>query len=157
MNYYLRYSSILFIVSLLMLLTNCDMCIKNNSLIKFDQLKLPTSPNYCLVTSTPYGKRQYLAPTFKVSAASLQETWGQLIQQQPRVTLLQQIKQHLQYVQRSAFFHFPDLIDIQFVTVGQQSSSILMYSRSLYGYYDFGVNCKRVNHWLNLLKNKMLK
>ena len=51
------------------------------------------------------------------------------------------------YVARSAFWNFPDLIQVGAVPDGTGSRPVI-YSRSLYGRYDFGVNHKRVEAWL---------
>jgi len=73
-----------------------------------------------------------------------------MIAKQPRVTELaskENGKQRM-YVQLSAFWHFPDFIDVKFISLGSNRSSIAVYSRSRFGYSDFGVNKKRVKTWL---------
>ena len=147
----------LIIVIITLVLTSCTQSVKPLPLVQFDHLILPTSPNYCLATLTPQGKRQFLAPSFNFSAEKLRAIVMQLVQQQPRVKLLQQTKNQLQYVQRSALFRFPDIIDIRFIPIDKQQSRLLLYSRSLYGYSDFGVNCKRLNYWIKLLQTHLHK
>ncbi len=53
--------------------------------------------------------------------------------------------------ERSAFFGFPDLIDVETIETGEAKSTLAIYSRSKYGYYDFGVNKRRVETWLREL------
>ena len=51
------------------------------------------------------------------------------------------------FVQRSRIFKFLDTIWIQAVDRGSDTS-ILIYSRSSYGYWDLGANRRRVHRWL---------
>jgi len=60
-----------------------------------------------------------------------------------------------QYVARSAVFNFPDLITTQVVAAGPDASALVLYSRSVYGRSDLGVNRKRLRAWLAAL-NTML-
>jgi uncharacterized protein (DUF1499 family) len=73
---------------------------------------------------------------------------------QPRVTVLAGDLDSLMitYVQRSRFIGFPDYITVKAVP-GEPGTSggragLIVYSRSRYGYGDFGVNEARVTSWL---------
>lgn len=79
-----------------------------------------------------------------------------MIHQQPRVKLLRQDDKHwqYQYVQRSKWFRFPDLIDVQFMQIDSKQTTLQAYSRSIYGHYDFGVNCRRLMNWIENLKHE---
>jgi uncharacterized protein (DUF1499 family) len=59
------------------------------------------------------------------------------------------------YVARSALFDFPDLIMVQVTKADADSSTLIMYSRSVYGHSDLGVNRQRVNTWLAALQTKI--
>ena len=52
-------------------------------------------------------------------------------------------------IQSTRVFRFPDIIDFEFLTISIDYSSVAIYSRSRYGYYDFNVNKKRVMLWLD--------
>lgn len=56
------------------------------------------------------------------------------------------------YVARSAMFNFPDLIMVQVKPAGADRSDLILYSRSVYGRSDFGVNRRRVEAWLTALQ-----
>jgi uncharacterized protein (DUF1499 family) len=56
------------------------------------------------------------------------------------------------YVARSAVFNFPDLIMVQVVNEGPAASGLILYSRSVYGRSDLGVNRKRIEAWLAALQ-----
>ena len=52
------------------------------------------------------------------------------------------------WVARSFVWNFPDIVWAQVRPAGKASSELLLYSRSVYGYGDFGVNRKRLASWL---------
>lgn len=54
-------------------------------------------------------------------------------------------------VQRSAVFRFPDTINVLVRPLDAQHAVIAIYSRSNYGYGDFGVNLTRIKTWLAAL------
>ena len=59
------------------------------------------------------------------------------------------------YVQRSKLVSFPDYISVRAVEVETPQgprASLLVYSRSVYGYSDLGVNGARVERWLTALR-----
>jgi len=59
----------------------------------------------------------------------------------------------LHWVARSAVFNFPDLVMAQVIPHHPVGSTLLLYSRSVYGYGDFGVNRQRLTVWLAALKD----
>jgi uncharacterized protein (DUF1499 family) len=59
------------------------------------------------------------------------------------------------YVARSSVFNFPDLIMVQVRPETADTSDLILYSRSVYGQSDFGVNRKRAEAWLGALKLKL--
>ena len=56
------------------------------------------------------------------------------------------------YIQRSPIFGFPDIVMVEFVTLGPERSSVAVDSRSRYGGYDFTKNRKRGERWLFVLQ-----
>lgn len=55
------------------------------------------------------------------------------------------------YVVRSAVLNFPDLVTVQAQADPAGGSMLLLYSRSVYGYSDMGVNRARLADWLAAL------
>lgn len=55
------------------------------------------------------------------------------------------------FVQRSFTFRFPDTVNITIVPLSGGQATLAIYSRSNYGYGDFGVNRRRVETWLKRL------
>ena len=78
-----------------------------------------------------------------------------VINRQPRTKLIRAATEleQLIFVQRSKFLGLPDTIWIQFVGL-KEGTSLIIYSRSNYGYWDFGINGRRIKNWLEEIKNK---
>lgn len=121
---------------------------KNAPLIDFSHLSLPQKENFVLVYQDEKPPRLLKAPVFNVRAQALESCWLQFAKQQKNLHLLKQAGQHFQYVSYSRWFRFPDVIDLSIVSLTPQTSTLYIYSRSVYGYYDFKVNIKRVTQWL---------
>jgi hypothetical protein len=49
--------------------------------------------------------------------------------------------------QRSRLFRFPDFISVRFLPLGDDRSTLIVYSRTKYGRRDFSVN-RRLDFWL---------
>lgn len=54
---------------------------------------------------------------------------------------------HITYVQRTAVMGFPDYVTVKAVDV-DGGASLIIWSRSRYGYSDMGVNQDRIDAWL---------
>lgn len=127
-------------------------------LINFTSLTPPDKPNYYLVCPRDYchAKANAFSPVFDVNESQLTKVVFAVISKQPRTKQISYDvqKKQITYVQRSLIFRFPDYITIQFIGLENNKSTLAIYSRSKYGYSDFGVNRKRVNHWLSLINAK---
>ena len=55
------------------------------------------------------------------------------------------------FLQHTRLMRFPDTIDAEVLPAGDGRSTLAIYSRSLVGRKDFGVNRKRVTRWLGAL------
>jgi uncharacterized protein (DUF1499 family) len=124
--------------------------------VNFKQLTLPERPNYYLICPADYCnvKPGEVSPVFAVSAADLFQAWQQMLAKQPRITPLYTHPEQLQYgyVVRSWLFRFPDTVQVKFISLSKQTSSLALYSRSKYGYSDLGVNRRRLQSWLQQLQ-----
>ncbi len=97
------------------------------------------------------------APVFAVTAERLQGIWELMIAEEPRV---QEVRRDLatmavDYVQRTRLLRFPDLITVRFIPVDDTHATLAIYSRSLYGKGDMGVNRARIEGWLAKLKTRV--
>jgi uncharacterized protein (DUF1499 family) len=52
------------------------------------------------------------------------------------------------FVQYTRLMRYPDTIDVEVIPVGERQSTLALYSRSLVGRKDFGVNRARLQRWL---------
>ncbi len=124
--------------------------------VDFAELKLTDKPNQFLMCppglcdADPHAD----SPVFDVSVEQLRERWREVLAVQPRVELLVEDEegQQFDYVQRSARFRFPDIITVRFISVSSSQSTLAIYSRSIFGKSDLGVNRERIETWLKILR-----
>ncbi len=120
--------------------------------VDFAELKLTDNPNQFLMCPPGFcaGDPHADSPVFDISVEQLRERWREVLAVQPRVELLAEDEegQQFDYVQRSARFRFPDIITVRFISLLPSQSTLAIYSRSVYGKSDFGVNRKRIEAWL---------
>lgn len=112
------------------------------TLMDMDHIQRPASPNTALVNQT------FEAPAPRLYAAVLS-----VAAEQPRTYFAAEYAtaRQVHYVVRSAVFNFPDLVVAQVTAAGPDSSTLVLYSRSVYGYSDLGVNQARLKAWLAAL------
>lgn len=118
--------------------------------IDFAHLVRPASPNTALaapagfVPAPDIVTRRYDLPPAALFAAVQRAALAQ-----PRTYLQAVLAEEMQahFVARSAWLNFPDLIAVQVTP----DSGLILWSRSLYGHSDFGVNRKRLQAWLAAL------
>jgi uncharacterized protein (DUF1499 family) len=122
----------------------------------FATLTRPGTPNTYLIA--PEGlcrqaKIDAVAPVFDVPAARLRQELLGIIIAEPRSshTLADEQALYDDFVVRSAVFGFPDLISVKFLDVKGGKSTLALYSRSVYGRWDLGVNRTRAQAWLKRL------
>jgi len=125
------------------------------ALMDMTHLQRPASPNTAL--AAPAGTQpaaDIATPPFAVSAEKLYQAVRAMAAAQPRTFLAAEFAANHQvhFVARSAVLNFPDLITAQVNAAGPDSSTLVLYSRSVYGYGDFGVNRKRLIAWLAALQ-----
>ncbi len=97
------------------------------------------------------------APVFDVPVEQLQVAWDEMLAEQPRLQVLRRDVTNVQidYVQRSRLLRFPDLVTVRFVPIDDTHSTLAIFSRSVYGKGDMGVNRIRVEEWLARLRAKV--
>jgi uncharacterized protein (DUF1499 family) len=55
------------------------------------------------------------------------------------------------FIQYTRLMRYPDTIDVEVISAGENQSTLAIYSRSLVGRKDFGVNRARIARWLEKL------
>jgi hypothetical protein len=125
------------------------------TLLHMDHIQRPASPNTAL--AAPAGSEpvpDIVTPVFRVPAPRLYAEVIATAAGQARAFLAAEFPEQLQahFVARSALLNFPDLITAQVTQAGPDASTLVLYSRSVYGYSDLGVNRQRLNAWLAALQ-----
>jgi uncharacterized protein (DUF1499 family) len=119
------------------------------------QLHRPGSPNTSLAAPAGAVPAPDIAtPVYPVSAARLYQAVMDVALAQPHTFLAATYPAQWQahFVARSTWLNFPDLVTAQVGELGPDSSTLTLYSRSVYGYSDLGVNRRRLNAWLDALQ-----
>ncbi len=117
------------------------------------QLTRPASPNTALAAPAAFRPApDVVTPTYHVPAARLYAAIQAVAAAQPRTYPSAAYPDLLQadWVARSAVFNFPDMVTAQAQPDGADATLVL-YSRSVYGYGDLGANRRRVEAWLAAL------
>ncbi|SRR5271166_5393889 len=109
---------------------------------------LACPPHYCRA------RTGMLPPTFAVGWRQLSALWVAMLAAKPRVvTVSTELEgRRLIHIDHSPVFRFPDIITVEFVPLGPETSTLAVFSRSRYGRSDFGQNRKRVESWLGELE-----
>ena len=110
----------------------------------------PKSPNTALAAPEGFSPapdivtQPYAAPPDRLFAA-IERVAGAQERVFPQIRFPEDRQAH--FVARSAVFNFPDLIAVQVTP----DSGLILWSRSVYGRGDFGVNRARLQTWLAAL------
>ena len=93
------------------------------------------------------------SPEFDLPAEALSRKWPEAVAGQPRVETLETAAPlRFEHAQRSARFRFPDRVTVWVIPLSDSRSTLAIYSRSIYGLNDLGVNRARVETWLAALR-----
>jgi uncharacterized protein (DUF1499 family) len=127
-------------------------------LMDMDHIVRPTSPNTAF--AAPAGRQpapDLVTARFSVPAGRLYALVVAVAKERPRTFVAIEYGKDLQahFVARSPVLNFPDLITAQIAVAGDDDSVLVLYSRSVYGYSDFGVNRKRLGAWLAAITSKI--
>jgi uncharacterized protein (DUF1499 family) len=118
----------------------------------------PSSPNTALAAPAGFDPApDVVTPQYNLPAERLFASIRTVAASQPRSFQAALYPDQLQahYVARSALLNFPDLVTVAIRPDGPTSSTMILYSRSLYGHSDFGANRARVAAWLCALQTKL--
>lgn len=123
-------------------------------------IRRPASPNTCLAGPAKFVPSPDL-PTgyYDIAPEQLLAVVQGVIVTQPRTTALALDTDRLRadYVVRSRVFGFPDIVLTQVLRAADGQSALVLYSYSLKGRYDFGVNRSRVIAVLTALEAALVR
>lgn len=96
------------------------------------------------------------APRYELSARHLFTLWCELIEREPRTRILVSDPEAgiIRARQRSRILGFGDRIAIHVLERGH-AATFLAHSHSETGYFDFGVNRRRLKRWLKQLEQRV--
>lgn len=120
----------------------------NRAPVDFATLTMPDSPNRYLVCPVrKCVKADAESPAYPVPAERLRTAWMGVLERHG-AKLLSESDGQIEAEVRTPWLRFPDLVTVRIVELGDGRSSAAVYSRSLYGYSDMGVNAARVKAWM---------
>jgi uncharacterized protein (DUF1499 family) len=127
-------------------------------LMDMAHLVRPASPNTALAAPAGNsGTPDLVTYRLPLPSTRLYALVLEVAKEQPRTFVAAEYQAELQvhFVARSAVLNFPDLITAQVGAAGPDGSTLVLYSRSVYGYSDFGANRRRLRTWLAVLESKI--
>lgn len=121
--------------------------------IDFASLTPPDSPNNWFVAPADFSgaaQPDETAPVFEAPAPVLAEAWRATIDARPRTEFLAVSDDglRLEARQKSAVFGFVDRVSVEVLPLAADRSTFAAYSTSLAGYWDMGVNRRRLRDWI---------
>ena len=122
--------------------------------LDFAHLERPASPNTALAAPAGFSPRpDLLTPVYPLPAPVLLARISAVAAAEPRTYPAASFPAAGQadWVVRSAVWNFPDLVTAAVRADGSHHSTLILWSRSVYGYSDFGVNRARLRAWLAAL------
>jgi uncharacterized protein (DUF1499 family) len=130
---------------------------RDNGPVDFATLERRKSPNdalACLSSLCARAKIDFPSPSFPVPVEELRKRVDIVVGSEPNsdeLTCTTDCATSGRFVEYSPLFRFPDVIDVKVIEAGAGKSTLAIYSRSVVGYWDFGVNAERVRRWLAAL------
>lgn len=126
----------------------------------FQSMILPNTPNYYLVCPQKYCNvtPSAYSPVFHVSADDLFNAFNQIIATKSRVQFVNDIPEQGEFLLvEKSIFGFPADITVQFIALSEDTSTLAIFSKSRYGFYDFGSNKRRLNNLFMELSQQLAK
>ncbi|MSO64394.1 MAG: DUF1499 domain-containing protein [Alphaproteobacteria bacterium] len=129
--------------------------------VAFDRLTLTTGSTLrYLVCPRDFCERTQphrISPSFDVAAERLRYEWEKVLIPYWNVSIFAENRtlNQVDYVRRSLILETPDVVTVRFLPLDRERSTLAIYSRSLYGLTDFGVNRRRTEAWLAALDAAM--
>lgn len=115
------------------------------------RMERPGTPNTALAAPVGFTPApDIVTRAYPVPPGDLLSAVARVAQRQPRLYVLAKTDARIDWVARSAVFNFPDEISAQ-TSAGADGATLVLYSRSIYGHSDLGVNRKRIKAWLAAL------
>lgn len=148
--------NILAIFGILLFICGCTEPVRQ---VDFGDLPVIDTANYHLVCPPGYCNinPDEISPVYPLPIATVVEYWKKIIAKEPRVTMAAADDENYKYtfIQTSKILRLPDTINIEFIALEHNHTTLAVYSQSKYGYSDFGANKERINNWLDKLSEQL--
>ena len=124
--------------------------------VEFATLQKTPRPNQVLLCPADVCQAEtpdMMPPIYAVPVDKLRDAFRQIIDQEPHAEQVAVNADHRteRYVIRTNLMRFPDTVCVKFIDLGNDTSTLAIYSQAQIGYSDRGVNKARVQRWLNVL------
>jgi len=124
------------------------------TLMDMSHIERPATPNNALAAPDGFSPTpDIVTPDYKVPPDRLFATIETVALHEPRTyrAAIFPSARQVHYVVRSAVFNFPDLVTAQVDPAPADGERLVLWSRSVYGHGDLGVNRARVAAWLGAI------
>lgn len=113
------------------------------------KIERPSSPNNAVAGPAGSGRQavDLVTQPYAIAPEALYPIVKAAIAGMPNTYLLGEYadRSQMHFVVRSSMLNFPDVVSIQLAAAPRTGESLItVYSRSIYGYYDFGANKARL-------------
>ncbi len=124
--------------------------------VVFEGLEKGPNPNQALICPDGVCKdedRDSVSPVYALGMDDLKKHFLKSLEAEKSLTRVDDGSDPLRmrFVQRSRVFRFPDTINVQFFALGDDRSTLALYSQAQIGVSDFGANPERLERWLKRL------
>jgi uncharacterized protein (DUF1499 family) len=125
--------------------------------VAFETLERRRTPNDFLVcpASLCRAAGDVEAPVFAAAPIGVNAALRRIIVATPLTTIVEEAEDRFRVVARTPIMRYPDTVAIRIVPRGEGSTTVAIYSRSLLGSHDYGVNRARVTGWLAALEKEL--
>lgn len=114
--------------------------------------EMPLTPNFYLVApqEVMVATVSREAPQYSTDVPIVAKAFHEFIIRQSNIAVVAGSVDEgwITYVQRTPVLRIPDYITFKFLPLEDGASTVIIYSRSRFGYGDMGVNQARVDGWL---------
>jgi uncharacterized protein (DUF1499 family) len=124
-------------------------------LMDMTRIERPATPNTFLAGPGDMTPRpDEIVEPLRIASDKLYDRARGVFSVQPRTYVAAEYpeRHQIHYVVRSKLMNYPDLVTVQVDDAGAERSTVVIWSRSVYGHRDFGVNRKRTEAWLTALR-----
>lgn len=126
--------------------------------VDFATLELGWKPNQFLLAPPGATKAQPHAPSpvFAAPPEALRDALMAVVAAEPSTKVLERSADGMVFtvVQRTRLMRYPDFVSID-VRATEGGSTVLVYSRSVFGVRDFDVNRLRIERWISAAKARL--